>query len=226
MRLFIKTSLFDKNKKKWHLLSLLAAVVFPVSCGTRAGNPDDDSGIEVKIVSEDYSSLNEGALLLLRGEEFKFCVEKLKLKGKGRDGALPVHFEPGLIDVSSGEAVEWGTAVTSMGTYDELKVTLAANSEVCGVDYSLIYGPLTFYDRVTLKWSFEPEIDVYDSNVAMSLALEEIVELLKAGIENDDDSDTLKIKIENAQNKGVGKDKSKVATGKVNKNEGANKPGN
>jgi len=187
----------------------LAYFIFNLSaCGTRAGNPDeeseDDKTKAVKIESSPYG--DQASLLATETADFSFCVSKFRIKASENNTHKNVKFAPGLIDVSKGIGADWGIAEISPGTYDEIKVEIKNRSNECGVDYSLSYNGTVLTESLNLRWRLNPAVVVDETITTIELMLEQVVEALRLAVEAGNDKAEIKKAAEEALNKGKRKD--------------------
>lgn len=168
----------------------LGGVLFLVvaGCGTKTGNP------AVPIVSGAFNPAG-GALAFFQNyaavvSDFKFCVKRVRLENDNDepvsgDSNGDITFQPGLIDVSSGEVKEWGRPTLPVGfLLKRIKVKMAKDESVCGVNYSVQFNGVSTSEEVEFEWRFNPSIDLAASSAGVELRLQSFVNSLLAAVDS------------------------------------------
>jgi len=191
--------------KRFALLALLLGTL--VSCkdsqnGTVADSPTattttptpvtvSTSGpvtLKSKSISVAAANVNGGPQFAVTGlSGFKFCITQIKmLDGSGASvqdasGASALTAVLGLIDVSAGTAINWGTITVPTGfTLGELAVEVHKDPENCSqAAYSLSYNGQQLSKDLEFKIKFNPAIQL-DSNDIVGINLDTLVTTFKS----------------------------------------------
>jgi hypothetical protein len=131
--------------------------------------------------------------------DFKVCVSRIRLIGEDGNDVKPVdddtkaddssssssspsssaneiRFSPGLIDLSSGKAVDWGKAEIPTGfKIAGLRIKVHKDKDLCGVDYSLKFNELTTPQDVEFKWKFDPAVEFTGTTEKLEVSLAEVI---------------------------------------------------
>lgn len=92
-----------------------------------------------------------------------------------------IYFAPGLIDVSSGSEITWGNVKLPVGfNLSKIKVKIAKDKKLCGVDYALSYQGNTTEEELEFKWRFSSAVNLNSSTSQLKLSLDEIVTALRS----------------------------------------------
>jgi hypothetical protein len=164
---------------------LVAALTFVLGCGkdgvTIGNSALTSASGAVKIAA---SSI----------EELKFCVARIRLETQeekdtadasgtesdDNDGKA-ITFTPGLIDLTSGVAVDWGQlTIPEKAQVVRIKVKIKKDKDLCGQDYSLIYNGLSTPRDIEFRWKFNPAVNVDGTTNALRLSFDAIVAALQA----------------------------------------------
>ena len=129
--------------------------------------------------------------------DFKFCITKIKMvDGSGApvadsSGATSISAILGLVDVSAGTAVDWGTLDIPVGfTLGELALEIHKDAENCpGSTYSLSYNGILLNQDLEFKFTFNPAITLGNNDV-LGVSLDNIIGVIQtaeaAGALNDE----------------------------------------
>lgn len=142
--------------------------------------------------------------LVTEVQEFKICVKRLKLEDEsdqphtedGDDDAAQAEereaeangelvFTPGLIDVSNGQKKDWGQLNIPVGyNLKSLKVKIAKDKDICGVDYSVSFNGQTSPEDIEFKWKFNPPVALDASTSVLVLSFDSVVTALRAAADS------------------------------------------
>lgn len=204
-------------------LGILAAVAS--GCGS------SEKGI--KIVSEQFESTGAASLMSGMGlvqrsaaavdmTHFSLCVSRIRLINEDGESEVgdstansdgheheheesdEIRFEPGLIDLSSGEEKEWDTVELPTGfKLEKLRVKVKKDKDLCGdVDYSVKFNDVEHTEAIEFKWEFDPAIELDDTTEKLTLSFGEVVSAIRTAIESDPTSNALKAAIEEVSGSG------------------------
>lgn len=157
------------------ILTSLALAILLSGCGKGTGS-------EFAIYN---GALTGGAraLVLQDGnlDSFQICVTRIRIEHPdGEAGeALDFDFRPGLIDVSDGLSKKWGALAIPAGMrVGRIKVKVAADKNLCGVDASVIFNGVSTKEEIELKWKFPTPIEVTSLSQGITLPLGQVVSSL------------------------------------------------
>jgi hypothetical protein len=170
---------------------LVTALAFVMGCGK------DGVTIGNSAVSSSSGAVRMAASSI---EEFKFCVSRVRLETEEEKNASDassteeddndgkaIEFNPGLIDLSSGAAADWGQLVIpEKAKVVRIKIKVKKNEALCGTNYSLIYNGLSTPRDIEFRWKFDPAIDVDGTTSALRLSFQEIVAALQTSAMSDE----------------------------------------
>jgi len=129
--------------------------------------------------------------------DFKFCITQIKMLDASGDtvqdstGASAMTAVLGLVDVSAGSSIPWGTVTVPTGfLLGELAVEIHRDPENCSqAQYSLSYNGVQLQKDLEFKIKFSPAIQL-DSNDLIGVNLDTLVTMFKdayaAGALNDE----------------------------------------
>jgi len=129
-------------------------------------------------------------------QELKFCVARIRLENEEEKTAAEstaveessyTQFAPGLIDVTSGAAQDWGSlALPEKSQVVRLKIKVKKDESLCGTSYSLSFNGLSTPRDIEFRWKFDPPIDVSEATKALRVSFDEIVSTLQASAMSDE----------------------------------------
>jgi len=157
--------------KQQLILGLLFTGALGVTAGCGAGNVSLQS--EAFATRTGLQGTGQGAAqeTIMTGADvidFKLCVKSVKFEGpieddggNGSDDTGEIEFHPGLVDLTSGEAKEWGRLTLPEGfEATRIKVKVHKDRELCGTDYSIKFNDLTATADVEFRFRFNPPLTI------------------------------------------------------------------
>ena len=147
------------------------------------------------------------AFALPEVSEFKICVASIKLVGpegkahieqegnvqsgddnddavESSDDRAEIKFSPGLIDLSAGKEVSWGSLKIPTGfSLSKLKIKVKKDKEKCGVDYSVRFNGQEANEDIEFKWKFNPAVAIDANTSQLTLSFASVVSALRAAAE-------------------------------------------
>jgi len=218
-------------KIDFHLLLCVAGVIFSLlvsGCGTTTGNAliaseaFNTSGDA--IIQSPYfagfgfsSPLGYAVAPSTNVTEFKLCIKKARLfysevatsEHDADDDSQYASFEIGEVDLSTGEAVEWGE-IPVAGAFHLERISIRAEKDqtLCpNYNFAMKFNGHRSANSVRLQWQLEPAVLV-EAGSTLSLSLSSVVgNLRQASDSNDLSDDNLKDKVEASENKASKKKK-------------------
>jgi hypothetical protein len=121
--------------------------------------------------------------------DFRLCVSSVRIQNENggnesKDGNDQIRFEPGLIDLSTGEEKDWGSADLPTGfKASRMQVKVHHDPALCGVDYSLQFNTATTQQDVEFRFRFDPAADL-NADDTVRLSMEAVVSNLLAAVQN------------------------------------------
>jgi hypothetical protein len=112
-------------------------------------------------------------------DDFRFCVSRIRLEEEG-GGSKEMDLAPGLINVSEGEPVDWGTIEVPEGfEIDRVRVKVHKDKRLCGVDYSVKFNEATSPQDVEFRFRLDPPLTTTEGVSSLELSLKEVVAKLR-----------------------------------------------
>jgi hypothetical protein len=177
------------------LIYILFLVLLLSGCGTTTGN--------ALVQSDSFNTT--GSTFLRLGQQLlavsaitnvstlRFCVTKIQLQDdndtfKKKDNDSEISFSPGLIDLSSGAAMDWGHPDIPVDfTLKRIYVVVRKDPVLCtGTNYAFKFNGYSTESSITMKWRLNPPVDITNDDI-FTLSLSQIV----AALRNAADANTL-----------------------------------
>lgn len=163
---------------------VISATGFATGCASKDG--------EVTVRSTDYStsgnflSANIGdstSAVTTAVSDFKVCVYRIRLEGTNAEKQEEFEFQPGLIDLTSGNEKDWGTTeVPTDFAVARVKVKVHKDRELCGVDYSVKFNTASTPQDLEFRFRFDPPVQFSTGDV-LKLNMAAIVANLRAAVD-------------------------------------------
>lgn len=147
-----------------------------------------------------------------------FCVKRVRLEGEDDEAVVKddddqeseesgyIQFTPGLITITGGAAVNWGTANLPVDfKLKRIKVKVQKSSQNCsGAEYSVKVGlggnDILHTEDIEFRWRFNPALELDSATGAIELSLDSIVTALRNAAVTD--ASHIKQAIENTEGSG------------------------
>lgn len=155
------------------------------ACNLPSGSDSDSSSIQTLAIES--TEVDEGVAEEV--SDLSFCVNEIILYKNGDETDIAVRkSDIGLIELGAGDEVkEWGSVeLLPDVSFDTITIKIAANAELCGVDYSVSLNGEEVESDLELKFDLEVDEEGNLIELDLTTAIEDLLEAIKSGAFEDE----------------------------------------